>query len=307
MPQFFTSLDDVPTRHPTFLAVGVFDGVHRGHQALIQQMVADANSVGARSAILTFFPHPIRVIRELKGRIYLSTLDQRLGYLAALGVDIIITLPFDEETRYTPATDFVETILTTLDVRQFWGGEFSLGYKREGDLAFMQKMGMERGFSVHQLNELVLWNGERVSSSRIRHALDRGDVATVAGCLGRPFTMSGAVVEGRRLGHTIGFPTANVAVWDEQKMPANGVYVTRVHVQNQTYPAATNIGVRPTVNGSGLTVEAHILDFSGDIYGKQITLEFLQFIRAEQKFAGIDALVAQIGADVAQVRQLSLA
>jgi riboflavin kinase/FMN adenylyltransferase len=305
MPQFITSLANAPASQPTYLAIGVFDGVHRGHQALIRQMVAEATAANARSAILTFFPHPIRVIRDLKGRIYLSTLEQRLAYLAELGVDLIITLPFDENMRYTPATDFVDEMLTALDVRQFWGGEFSLGYKREGDLAFMQKMGLERGFTVHQLQKLVLWQNERVSSSRIRRALDKGDVATVAGCLGRPFTMSGDVVEGRRLGRTIGFPTANVAVWGEQKMPAFGVYATRVHIQNQTHLAATNIGIRPTVGGEGVTVEAHILDFAGDIYGEQVTLEFVQHIRDERKFAGIDPLIAQIGADVEQVRQLA--
>ena len=306
MSQFITTLADAPPRQPTYLAIGVFDGVHRGHQALIQNMVAKAKTANTRSAVLTFFPHPVSVIRNVNGRIYLDPLQQRLDYLAALGVDLIITQLFNEETRYTRATTFIDHMLTTLDVRQFWGGEFSLGYQREGDLPFMTRLGEKRGFTVHQLDQLVLWQGERVSSSRVRHALDTGDMETVTGCLGRPFCLSGRVVEGRKLGRTIGFPTANVGVWGEQKMPASGVYATRIHIQNKTHLAATNIGTRPTFNGKEMSVEAHVLNFSEDIYGEEITLEFLHRIRAEKKFAGIDDLITQIGQDVAHVEQLDV-
>lgn len=297
-------LDQVQDRRPTYLAIGVFDGVHRGHQHLLQTMVAAAQEDGARPAVLTFFPHPRAVIQGLQGRLYLTTLERRVTLLAEQGLELAIVQPFNEKVRNTRAADFVEQLCRALDLRQLWGGNFSLGYNREGDAAFLRRLGREKGFTVCLMEELVTWQGERVSSSRIRQALARGDIEEVNGCLGRPFRVSGQVRRGDRRGKRIGFPTANLAVWEQQLLPANGVYATHALLGEERFAAATNVGVRPTVDGAALSVEAHILDFDRDIYGQALALEFVARVRDERKFSGLEALTAQIAADVVQVREL---
>jgi riboflavin kinase/FMN adenylyltransferase len=296
-------LTEVSERQPTFLAIGSFDGLHRGHQAIMQQMVAATRAQGVRSAVLTFFPHPQRVIRQTSGRYYLTTLSDRVKLLAAQGVDLIITHPFNEEVRHTRAADFVTQLCQHLDMRQLWGGDFALGYNREGDVPFLRRLGEEKGYSVELIEAMVEYEGELVSSTRIRRGLAEGDIAVVNGCLGRPFHLNGTVMQGAQRGRTIGFPTANLHVWDEQLLPAHGVYATYAWLDEQCIPAATNIGVRPTVDGQQLTIEAHLIDFDADLYDKQIRLEFISHIRPEMKFAGLDALKAQIQADVAAIRQ----
>ena len=298
-----THLMEVDHRQPTYLAIGSFDGVHRGHQIVLQKMVAAARAAGVRSAVLTFFPHPKRVTQNLQGRYYLNTLEDRVALLAEQGVDLIITHPFDEEVRMIRAADFVQQLCETLDMRQLWGGNFALGYRREGDIPFLRRLGREKGFTVELVDSMVRWNGALVSSSRIRQSLSAGDIADANGCLGRPYALSGVVVRGDRRGEAIGFPTANLAVWEELYLPADGVYATYAWVGDQRYPAATNIGLRPTVNGRERTVEAHLLDFQGDLYGREIRLQFIHYIRPEMKFSGLDALKAQIGVDVNVVRE----
>lgn len=297
-------LSDVTERVPTFVAVGSFDGVHLGHRAVLNAMISEAKAVGARTAVLTFFPHPKRVLQQMTEPYYLGTLDERVGLLASLGIDLIITHPFNDTVRHTRAATFVDELCRYLDMRQLWGGNFALGYKREGDIPTLRQLGETRGYTVQQVEAMVMFQGERVSSSRIRRSLLEGDMAEVNGCLGRPYCVSGTVVEGKKLGRTIGFPTANVEFWHEQLLPTNGVYATTAWLGDEPHVAATNVGVRPTVNGSAVTVEAHLLDFDADIYGRTLRLEFIDRIRPEMKFAGLDALKAQIAADVAQVRQL---
>lgn len=307
MNQSFTrvsQLNEITDHRPTFLAIGVFDGVHRGHQALLQQMVAAARAARARPAVLTFFPHPTVVIQGTQGRLYLATLEDRVALLAEQGVELIITHPFTEEVRQTRAADFVAQLCHHLDLRQLWGGQFALGHNREGDLPFLRHLGEEKGYTVHHFEQLVEWNGERVSSSRVRRSLTEGRLDDVNGCLGRPYHLWGEVVQGAQRGRTIGVPTANLNAWDELLLPANGVYATYAWVGDQRHVAATNIGVRPTVDGQRLSIEAHLLDFEGDLYGRSLKLEFIGRIRDEQKFPSLDALVAQIHADVGRVRQL---
>ena len=297
-------LSDVTEHVPTFVAVGSFDGVHLGHRAVLNAMISEAKAVGARTAVLTFFPHPKRVIQQMTEPYYLGTLDERVALLADLGIDLIITHPFNDDVRHTRAATFVDDLCRYLDMRQLWGGNFALGYKREGDIPTLRKLGETRGYTVQQVEAMVPWQGERVSSSRIRRSLLEGDMAEVNGCLGRPYGVSGIIVAGKRLGHTIGFPTANIDFWEEQLLPANGVYATYAWLGDERHLAATNVGVRPTVNGSAVTVEAHLLDFDADIYGRTLRLEFIDRIRPEMKFAGLDALKTQIAADVAEVRTL---
>ena len=296
-------LTKVSERRPTFLAIGSFDGVHRGHQAIIQQMVKAAQAQGVRAAVLTFFPHPKRVIQQLSGRFYLTTLSDRVALLAAQGVDLVITHPFNEEVRHTRAADFVAQLCHYLDMRQLWGGNFALGYNREGDVPFLRRLGETKGYTVELIEAMVRYEDELVSSTRIRRGLVEGDIAVVNSCLGRPFHLNGTVVQGAQRGRTIGFPTANLQVWDEQLLPAHGVYATYAWLDERRIPAATNIGVRPTIDGQQLTIEAHLIDFDADVYDKQIRLEFINRIRPEMKFAGLDALKSQIQTDVAVIRQ----
>jgi riboflavin kinase/FMN adenylyltransferase len=296
-------LSEVAEKTPTFVAVGSFDGVHLGHQEVLKAMVNAAKSQKARSAVLTFFPHPKRVLQGLQGRYYLGTLAQRVAILSALGVDLIITQPFDEQVRNTRAADFVGQLRDHLDMRQLWGGNFALGYRREGDIATLRRLGVEMGYTVELVETMVTRNGGLVSSSRIRRSLEAGDVEDVRLCLDRPYCVEGLVVQGDQRGRTIGFPTANLDEWEEQLLPANGVYATYARVGNQRYAAATNVGVRPTVNGGNVTVEAHLLDFDDDLYGQKLGVEFIDRIRAERKFASLDALKAQIAADVAEIRK----
>ena len=300
-----THLSEVDHKRPTYVTIGSFDGVHLGHQTLLRAMVARARQDGARAAALTFFPHPRRVMQTLPPRFYLTTLDDRVHLLAEQGIDLIITHPFDDEVRQIRAADFVDQMLAALDMRQLWGGHIALGYKREGDVPFLRQQGVAKGFTVEMMTDLVDWDGAPVSSRRVRDALAAGDIATVNGCLGRLHSVRGLVVKGDQRGRTIGFPTANLALWDELLLPGFGVYATYATIHGRRLAAATNVGVRPTVNGGGVTIEAHLLDFDEDIYGEEVRLEFVRRIRPEMKFGGLEALKGQILADVGEVRRMA--
>lgn len=298
-----TTLDSLKETRPTFLAIGVFDGVHLGHQQMLQNMVAAARQAGASSAVLTFFPHPGAVINQKQGRIYICTLQERLLLLTELGLDLVITHSFDDQVRQTPAGEFVNQLSRNLSLRQLWGGAFSLGFNREGDLPFLKNMGKHNNFSVHQVETMVQWEGKPVSSSRVRQALRSGEIDEINGCLGRTYRLVGTVIHGDGRGGPMGIPTANLKIWEELILPANGVYAAYAWLDDQKYRAAINVGYRPTVNGHTLNVEAHLLDFEGDIYGQELSLEFVRRIRDEHKFSNLDALVNQIKADIETVRR----
>ena len=305
MTQIIYSLTELTPTIPTHLAIGTFDGVHRGHQQLIQQLIASAKNDHAQSAVLTFFPHPRAVVGQLPDRYYLTTLDERLERLVQLGVDLIILLSFDQLLSQMKTADFIDLLCRHLLLRQLWGGNFALGYQREGDEQFLRELGQEHGYSVHTATPSLYQDG-RISSSRIRATLAQGAMEDVAAALGRPYALRGEVVYGRQLGRTIGVPTANVAVWEAQLLPRRGVYVTRCWVDGRSYWAATNVGLRPTVEGT-LTeqVEAHLLAFNENLYGRTVRLEFLHFLRPEQKFPNLDALKQQIALDIAELNNFS--
>lgn len=305
MPDY-EDIRHLPSGHPpTAVAVGVFDGVHAGHQALLREMIASARAAGLHTAVVTFFPHPQVVLRGVGGRIYLTSLEERIRLLHQLGIDTVVVHPFDAETRQLRALAFVELLQTHLNMRQLWSGEFGLGYRREGTREMLATLGLERDYSVHSISALFEQNGERVSSSRIRRGLAQGDMVDVNACLQRAFSLEGAVIQGDKRGRTIDFPTANLAVWEQQIVPANGVYATLAQLSTfSRYLAATNVGVRPTVAGVDLRVETHLLDFSADLYGQTLMLEFHHAIRPEMKFNGLEELKAQIAQDVQAVRGL---
>ena len=287
---------------PTILTIGVFDGVHRGHQHLISMVVRRAQTLGCQSAVLTFDPHPDTVLRPGSQRYYLTNLEERAERIAALGVDLLIVLPFTRELMAQSALDFMRRLCGAVALRELWAGpDLAVGHRREGNLVRLAEIGQTLGYVVHPV-EPLFDGDEQVRSTRIRAALDGGDVERASALLGYTFELRGRVIEGDKRGRTIGFPTANLAVGAEHVLPANGVYVCVANLNGQRYGAVTNIGVRPTFNGTTQRVEAFLLDFVGDIYGEQVRLEFLTFLRGERRFEGIAALIAQINQDVANAR-----
>lgn len=300
------SLSDAQLDRPSLLTIGAFDGVHRGHQFLIEQLVAEARASERAAVVLTFFPHPDTVVKKVTGRYYLTTPQQRADLLLGLGVDVVITHPFDKTVRHMRAVDFVDELRQHLDMTALWAtAGFALGYQREGDIDFLRQQGQIKGFTVKTV-ELVMAdeNGDRISSQAIRQALTEGNLVRANHYLGRPYRLAGEVIKGERRGHTIGFPTANLSVWEEQIVPQAGVYACLAQLGDDTFDAVTNIGYRPTFGGQSMTVETHLLDFDREIYGQQLALDFIARLRPEKKFDGIEALVAQIRQDIEAGRQV---
>lgn len=298
-------LDNAQPDRPSIVTIGVFDGVHRGHQYLISHLVERAREANRRSVALTLFPHPDLVIRGQKGRYYLTTPEQKASLLRDLGVDLVVTHPFNEQVRNMRAADFVDSLIKNLDMKSLWvTADFALGYKREGNFEFLQAQGAAKGFEVVSVD--LLSNGEQtaISSTAIREALLIGQIEMANHWIGRQYALEGKIIHGDHRGRTIGFPTANMEIWSEQVVPANGVYACYATLNGEKFRAVTNVGERPTFNGTGTRVEAYLLDFDRDIYGETLKLEFVTRLRGEQKFGGIDALVAQIRADVEKGRTL---
>lgn len=287
---------------PTILTIGVFDGVHRGHQHLLNLVAQRARDLGCQSAALTFDPHPDLVIRPNTGRLYLTSLQERVEQIESLGLDLLIVLPFTRETMAQSAADFIRRLCGAVALRELWAGpDLAVGHKREGTLSRLAELGHNFGYSVHPVAPYTQ-HGEQVRSTRIRKALEDGDLSVASALLGRPYELHGVVVEGDKRGRTIGFPTANLAIDSHHLLPANGVYVCTTELNGQRYGAVTNIGVRPTFDGVAQRIETYILDFNDDIYGETLRVRFLQRLRGEQKFDGIAALVAQITTDVNAAR-----
>ena len=290
------------------VTVGNFDGVHRGHQSLVAGAVRQARARGGTAVALTFDPHPSRVLSPDKAPSTLMTLDQRAEMLAALGVDRLAILPFTFELSRESAADFARKVLReALGARVVVVGEsFRFGRGREGDLALLNRLGQALGFAV-QGTKPVFHEGAPISSTRIREALSGGAVARAREMLGRPFFMDGAVVRGLGRGKTIGLPTANLEVVNET-LPARGVYACWCRVlgdgEGTRQAAVVNIGHRPTFGSGALSVEAHLLDFQGEIYGRTVRAEFHERLREERTFAGPEALLRQVADDVARARRM---
>ncbi|MDX2160441.1 MAG: bifunctional riboflavin kinase/FAD synthetase [bacterium] len=301
--QHHYDLSAVNLTQSSMVTIGVFDGMHRGHQHLIRALVEQAHSADMLAVVLTFFPHPDAVLHGIIGRYYLTNPEQRARLMGELGVDHVVTLPFDQAFRQIRAAQFVDSLVARLNMRQLSvGSDFALGYKREGNVDFLKAQGEAKGFLV-QAVDLVQGNGDKISSQHIREALTNGDVEQARAWLGRAYSVSGEVVHGEQRGRRIGFPTANVAVWGELVIPAAGVYAGWAWLDGERHAAVTNVGYRPTFDGQGITVEVHILDFNREIYGHDLAFTFETRLRAEQKFDGIQALIAQIARDVQAARE----
>lgn len=302
--QQFNSLQ-AASAQDAWLTIGSFDGLHAGHQQIVREITAGAHAQGAPAVVLTFEPHPAEVLRgPLKG-FYLLEPQDKVELFAGLGVDILISHPFDEELRDTTAEQFVQSVHERLHVQQLWvGHDFALGRDRQGNFDALRRFGAQLGFSVHQVLPVRV-DGQVVSSTQIRNALAAGEVAVAERLLGRMYSLAGPVVSGAQRGRTIGIPTANVQVPERRLVPATGVYVTWAWLNGERYASVTNIGLRPTFEDGtpAPIVETHILDYSGgEFYGQSLKLEFVARLRGEQKFAGVDELVRQIQLDIEHAR-----
>ncbi len=287
----------------SWLTIGVFDGVHRGHQEIIRQLTAGAHQSGAPAVLLTFSPHPAKVLagREIP---CLTTPEERAEILFALGVDDVITMPFTRELADRAAEDFMAELKTRLGLRKLLiGYDFALGKGRAGDFQRLSQIGRELDYDV-QAVEAVRLSEDVISSTLIRQTIADGAVALAAAKLGRYYSVQGPVIPGDGRGRAIGIHTANIELPAEKALPANGVYATWAFVDGEKRPSVTNIGLRPTFTGGEALprVEAHLLDYSGDLYGKILKLEFVERLRGEQKFPSVEALITQIRLDSEQAR-----
>ncbi len=302
--QHFTSLEPLHLQG-AWVTIGAFDGVHRGHQALLRDFVAEARAHRAPAVVVTFFPHPAEVLGNRPNPFYLSTPEEKAARIARLGVDVLVTHPFNRQIAQRSAREFMEDLHAHLGLRRLWVGyDFALGRNREGDIPTLRRLGKALGYTLHVVAAYRL-DGEVVSSTRIRKALARGEVEVAARLLGRPYAVPGEVVQGDGRGRHLGFPTANLAVWPRRMMPAAGVYACWAETPAGVYPAVINLGVRPTFERrpAAPRLEAHLLDFSGDLYGQTVTVHFMRRLRSEQRFPSAEALAAQIARDVAAARE----
>jgi riboflavin kinase/FMN adenylyltransferase len=289
------------------VTIGVFDGVHRGHLALLGRARRAAHADGLRSVAITFDRHPSEVVRPGSQPKYLQPLERKVTALLDTGVDLVYVLTFDQSFSRQSPEQFIEHTLTDpLDARRVVvGSNFRFGHRARGDVAMLDEVGARHGFTAEALALLDL-DGVAISSTQIREHLARGEVGWAGRALGRPYEVEGAVVKGDGRGRSIGFATANVEVDHRLQIPAAGVYAGHAGVvgEDARWPMVANVGHRPTFGGDALTLEVHLLDVDRDLYGDHLAVAFGHRLRDEQRFDGVDALVAQIDRDVARARRL---
>ena len=298
-------LDDV-VPGPSVVTIGNFDGVHRGHRVLLRRAVDAAQESDVRSVAVTFDPHPAAILRPGSEPLAIQSLDERIEELLAVGVDLVLVLPFTPGLSSLGPDVFLEKVLVERleATKVIVGANFRFGHKAAGDVITLSDAGERYGFAIEAVTILEL-DGAPISSSEVRRRIgEDGDLAWANRALGRPFTLAGEVVHGDERGRTIGFPTANIEVSGARLLPANGVYAGVATVGEARFAAVTNVGTRPTFDGEGVTVEVHLLDADVDLYGQHLRISFLHRLRGEQRFDGIDALKAQIARDAAQARDL---
>jgi riboflavin kinase/FMN adenylyltransferase len=291
---------------PIVLAAGTFDGVHLGHQALIRRAMEEASACGGTAVVMTFDRHPASLLRPEKAPKLLTRNDGKIALLAGMGVPALLLLEFTSDLAGVPARDFIASLVASCSPLHAFcvGRQWAFGKGGEGNVALLNQLGAGRKFEVIRIDPVMAADSP-ISSTRIREAIASGDFAESSACLGRPFLLSGTVVSGAGLGSKIGFPTANLEVSGMQ-LPPNGVYAVKVFRGSDLLKGVCNIGLRPTVDASPTTpiVEVHLFDCSADLVGEELSLEFVQFLRGEQKFSGLDALKGQIAKDCEQARAI---
>ena len=289
---------------PVFLAIGVFDGVHLGHRAVIERALGDAEMAGGAAVVVTFDPHPIRILRPDVAPRLITATEHKIQLIRALGVSHLLVIPFTAEFAGTPPEEFIRSLADSCrPLREICvGHSWEFGKNRAGNLQLLDRMGNELGFEEIGVNAVKV-DGDVVSSTLIRHAVREGDLARAARFLGREYSILGTVEHGEGLGRTLGFPTANLSAHSEQ-FPPNGVYAVDAEVRGERRRGIVNVGVRPTISPAKVArlLELHLFDLDTDLYGEDIEVFFRRYIRPEMKFEGIEALRAQIVADIASAR-----
>jgi len=287
----------------TVVTIGNFDGVHLGHQRILGAACELARQANCKSAVLTFFPHPARVLRPQEAPPLLMTLDQRMAAIQALGVDAAFVLRFDLQLAAVSAEDFVRRFLVDMMHARavLVGGDFRFGHRQSGDVNLLVDLGQRWSFDVKTLPPVVQ-DGIVVSSTAIRAALREGRVEDARNLLGRPYALAGEIRTGTGQGRKLVVPTLNLAA-EQEVLPKNGVYATEVTLGEKTYRAATNVGVRPTFDGARITIESHLFDFSENLTGGKMEVHFWARLRDEQKFPGPDALRTQVLRDIEEARR----
>jgi riboflavin kinase/FMN adenylyltransferase len=287
---------------PVVLTIGAFDGVHRGHQYLIRSVVERARALDFDAMVLTFDPRPVVVLRP--GNQQLTDGAEKARVVGAIGPDVLIVLPFTRETSQVSAHEFIGRLLDHINIAELWtGADFAFGHNREGTVEFLIRAGQARGFAVHVVARQSL-EGEPMSSTRARELVVTGDMRGAAGVLGHYAGITGTVAHGEHRGSELGYPTANVQSPATQIIPATGIYAGYLRVDGERFPAAISVGTNPTFGGESLTVEAYILDFDGDLYGRSVAVDFVEKVRDERTFDSVDALLAEMARDVGRVRTI---
>ena len=300
-----TDLDNIGKRFDnSIITLGNFDGLHLGHQELVRMVIRRARETGAAAMVVTFRPHPLKVLAPEKCPPLISIYEEKIRLFERLGIDVLVKIPFTLEFSSMSPEDFVKKVLCdALGAREiFVGYNYRFGKGRKGDIRLLKSLGEELGFRVREV-EQVAAEGEVISSTSIRNLLKDGEVEHAARLLGRTYAITGVVVKGDGRGKGLGFPTANIAP-KHAIIPADGVYAVRLYARDRLYDGIANIGLRPTFNKKVLAIEVHVFDFNEDLYGEEVSLYFVKKIREEKKFRSADALVTQIRSDIAAAREM---
>jgi riboflavin kinase / FMN adenylyltransferase len=289
---------------PAHATIGSFDGIHRGHQALLKPLIAGARKAGAASVVITFEPHPRCVVDPEHCPASITTLEEKAWLLDQLGLDQLIVIPFTSQVAALSPAAFMERLLRGMQLRHLiTGQDFRFGHRRRGDAAFLRRLGARQGFTIAV--ESTLERGKApISSSRIRRLVLLGQLRAATQLLGHEYFFRSPVEHGMRRGRQLGFPTANLKIVPNKLIPANGVYAARVLRDDRIYEGALSVGYRPTFGGNSLTVEVFILDFDAEIYGEVLTVWFVQRLRAEKRFASVPALQEQMKRDVENAKRI---
>src|SRR3982074_1993184 len=301
--RLFHGTDNAKIARPTVLTLGVFDGLHLGHQLIVRTVVERARATGAVPTVITFDPHPRAVLHPESSPPLLQTLDQKVEGFGVLGIEQVIVIPFTKEFSLISAEDFLRHVVKErLQAKEVYLGRgFAFGHNREGHIDLLRRVSQELGFFADEIPEVQL-RGQRVSSSRIRELLARGKVNLARRLLGRPYGVEGLVERGAERGHQLGFPTANLHPRN-RVIPRNGVYVTGTLIEGQWRRSVTNVGVRPTFGTeTEPSVETFVMNWSGDLYGDVLRVRFLRRLRDEKKFGSLDELKKQINRDVRRAK-----
>ena len=300
-----TDITTFTTQQPTVLTIGTFDGVHLGHQKIIERVVTTARQEGLLATIFTFFPHPRMVVQHDKSLKLIHTLEEKKQLLQRFGVDLLVVQPFNEAFAQLTAEEFVSTILVQhLNVKKvIIGYDHRFGRNRTANINDMRLFGEKYGFAVEEISVQEV-DEVSVSSTKIREALNKGDVTTAEHYLGTPYSLTGTVVHGLKLGRTLGYPTANIQVTEDYKLiPKDGVYAVYSYIDERKVYGMMSIGKNPTIEGKGASIEVYIFDFNGDLYDRELTIYFVKYLREERKFSSVALLKKQLQDDETTARK----